>query len=80
VAVPLYGFVKGDTIGLLVVADEAETVQQLCQRLQEAADIRVAMFSPADIIHDGEVLSSTLTIGQSGLTALERIDVAPRNI
>jgi len=33
---PLYGFLDGDTIGLLIVADENESIASLARKLQEA--------------------------------------------
>ena len=32
--IPLYGFLQGDTVGLLILADEGETVQTLARKLQ----------------------------------------------
>jgi hypothetical protein len=39
--IPLYGFLEGDTIGLLVLADEEETLASLADKLQSAASVRV---------------------------------------
>jgi len=40
--IPLYGFLEGDTLGLLVLAEEDETVLELARKLQNAANLRVA--------------------------------------
>jgi hypothetical protein len=40
--VPLYGFLRGDTIGLLVLVHETDTVREIGRKLQEAAAVRVA--------------------------------------
>jgi hypothetical protein len=37
--IPLYGFLEGDTVGLLVLAEEGETILELARN---AASIRVS--------------------------------------
>ncbi len=73
--IPLYGFLEGDTIGLLIVAEENETVQDLAQKLQDGASIRVAPQEKVQVIYKEKVLDPTLTLVQAGLEALERFDV-----
>jgi len=73
--IPLYGFLEGDTIGLLIVAEANETVQDLAQKLQEGASIRVAPREKVQVVYKGTVLDPTLTLAQAGLEALERFDV-----
>ena len=41
-AIPLYVFVRGDTLGLVVLAGEGESVDELAQRLSRAAAPRGA--------------------------------------
>jgi toluene-4-monooxygenase system protein B len=76
-SVPLYGFRQGDTIGLLVVAEETDSIQILADKLQEAASIRVAPARKVHLIYKEKVLDPTLTIAQAGLQALDRFDVVP---
>ena len=73
--IPLYGFLEGDTIGLLIVAEENETVQDLAQKLQEGASIRVAPREKVQVVYKEKVLDPTLTLAQAGLEALARFDV-----
>ncbi len=73
--IPLYGFLEGDTIGLLIVAEETETVQALAQKLQEGASIRVAPREKVQVVYKEKVLDPWLTLAQAGLEALERFDV-----
>jgi Toluene-4-monooxygenase system protein B (TmoB) len=73
--IPLYGFLEGDTLGLLVLAEQGETVEQLARKLQEAAAIRVAHRDKIDFIYDGKVIDPGLTVTQAGLQALDRFDV-----
>jgi hypothetical protein len=35
--IPLYGFLQDDTVGLLILAEEGDTLQALAQKLQDAA-------------------------------------------
>lgn len=73
--VPLYGFMQGDTVGLLILADEADTVHSLAQKLQDAARIRVASKEQVQVVHNDKVIDPALTIEQAGLQALDRFDV-----
>ena len=74
-SIPLYGFVKGDTIGLLILADENDTVADLAAKLVSAASVRVAPRSGARVIYKGKVLESTQSLAEVGLGSLERFDV-----
>jgi hypothetical protein len=73
--IPLYGFLEGDTIGLLIVAEENKTVQDLAQKLQDGASLRVAPREKVQVIYKEQVLDPTLTLVQAGVEALERFDV-----
>ncbi|HEY9792855.1 MAG TPA: toluene-4-monooxygenase system B family protein [Candidatus Obscuribacterales bacterium] len=75
--IPLYGFLKGDTIGLLLLADETETMQQLAARLQEAASVRVKPSQSARLVFAGRALPAEATVAQAGMRALQRFDVIP---
>jgi Toluene-4-monooxygenase system protein B (TmoB) len=76
---PLYGFLEGDTLGLLMLAEEGETVLQLARRLQDAANIRVAHSDNVDFLYDGKTIDPVLTVAQAGLQALDRFDVIRRH-
>jgi hypothetical protein len=77
VLVPLYGFLRGDTIGLIVLVHDHETVADAARRLQEAAAVRVAPAREVCVQHNGRVLDPRSTIAEAGLEALERVDVIP---
>jgi len=74
-SIPLYGFLEGDTVGLLVLAEEAETVLDLARKLQDAANIRVAYKDRIDLVYNGRAVDPGLTVAQAGLQALDRFDV-----
>lgn len=77
-AMPLYGFRDGDTIGLLIVAEERETVGALAQKLQEAASVRVAPADEVELFHQNRKLDATITLEEAGFAALDRFDVRDR--
>ncbi len=76
--VPLYGFLRGDTIGLLVLVHDTDTVREIGRKLQEAASVRVAPKPASDVFVRGTLLHPELTVGEAGLSALERVDVVPK--
>jgi hypothetical protein len=73
--VPLYGFVAGDTLGVLVLVHDHETVRDLADRLQQAAAVRVAPRSRYRVLVRGKRLELQATVAQAGLTALDRVDL-----
>lgn len=75
--VPLYGFLKGDTIGLLVLVHDTDTVAEIARKLQQAAAVRVPPRAACSVYHAGHKLAPELTVAQAGLSALERVDVIP---
>jgi hypothetical protein len=77
--IPLYGFMEGDTLGLLVLAEEAQTVLELARKLQDAANIRVARNDDIQLLYSGKTLDPGLTVAQAGLQALDRFDVISRH-
>jgi hypothetical protein len=73
--IPLYGFVEGDTMGLLILAQEADTVAVLAEKLQQAARVRVPKRSRVKVIYGGRVLEPSQTLAECGLEELERVDL-----
>jgi hypothetical protein len=74
-SLPLYGFLEGDTVGLLIVADQNELISSLAHKLQEAGNIRVKPKSEVQLVYQGKVIDPALTVSGAGFTALERFDV-----
>jgi hypothetical protein len=77
-AIPLYGFLEGDTLGLLVLAEEGETILQLAGKLQDAASLRVARRADVDLIYNSKAIDPALTVAQAGLQPLDRFEVIGR--
>jgi hypothetical protein len=73
--VPLYGFLKGDTLGLLVLMHDHECVAELAERLTRAAAPRVAPGRPASVYHRGRKLDPASSVTDAGLCPLDRVDV-----
>ena len=77
-AIPLYGFLEGDTLGLLLLAEESETVLQLARKLQGAASLRVAHDDNIELIYNGKAIDPALTVTQAGFQELDRFAVISR--
>src|ERR1700739_1181286 len=77
-AIPLYGFLEGDTLGLLMLAEESETILQLARKLQQAASLRVARIHQIDLIYNGKAIDPALTVAQAGFQELDRFEVMSR--
>lgn len=74
-AIPLYAFVRGDTLGLVVLAGEAESVDDLAQRLARAAAPRVALDGKLRVLHRGKLLAGQLSLSEAGIKPLDRVDL-----
>jgi len=75
--VPLYGFLAGDTLGLLVLVHDEDRVHTIAEQLQLAACVRVAPRAQAQVYFRGQRLDPQLTVSQAGLAPLDRVDVVP---
>jgi hypothetical protein len=76
-SIPLYCFVRGDTLGLVVLAPEQELVSQLARRLARAAAPRVNATGQLRVLHRGQQLRGELTLREAGVRALDRVDLVP---
>lgn len=73
--VPVYGFVHGDALGLLVLVQHDDTVAVLGDTLQQAASVRVAPRPTVHLVWKGQRLDPSLTLDAAGLKALDRVDL-----
>jgi hypothetical protein len=73
--IPLYGFLQGDTVGLLILAEETETLQALARKLQDAASLRVAGRDHVQVVFNDKTMDPTMTVAEAALQALDRFDV-----
>jgi toluene monooxygenase system ferredoxin subunit len=74
-SLPLYGFLEGDTVGLLIDADKNESIASLAGKLQEAASIRVMPRPEVQLVYQGKIIDPALTVSEAGFTAFDRFDV-----
>ena len=74
-AIPLYGFMEGDTVGLLILAEEGDTLQTVAQKLQDAASLRVAGRDQVRVVYNDKTLDPAMTVVQAGMQPLDRFDV-----
>jgi len=72
---PVYGFLEGDTLGILMLIDEYQRVEDIISKLQELARVRVSTTVPMGLRHQGKVIDNRLTLSDAGIGALDRIDV-----
>lgn len=72
---PVYGFVEGDTLGLLILANPTGTVEELLRLVVQSASLRVGLPPDARLRHDGCVLDAAANVVEAGIQALDRVDV-----
>jgi hypothetical protein len=72
---PLYGFMEGDTIGMLIVADERESARSLAGKLRDAASLRVDGSRCTEVVYRGVVLDLDSTLAQADFKPLQRFDL-----
>ncbi|HEY6077548.1 MAG TPA: toluene-4-monooxygenase system B family protein [Polyangiaceae bacterium] len=74
-SIPLYAFVHGDTLGLVVLAPDGELVAELARRLARAAASRVTPSGRLRVLHRGKLLPGELSLREAGVRALDRVDL-----
>jgi hypothetical protein len=72
---PLYAFVEGDAMGVVVLGRPEETVEALAQRMLRATELRVARRGPFRIRSGERELTLRTTLGGQGVQPLDRIDL-----
>jgi len=77
--VPLYGFLRGDTIGMVVLVHDHQTMADVATVLQQAASVRVKPAPRARVYIGKRALDPSLTVKAAGLSALDRVDVVQEN-
>jgi hypothetical protein len=77
--IPLHCFVRGDTLGLVVLVQDRDTVDQVANSILRAAAPRVAPLERAALYFGARRLDPRLTVTQAGLTPLDRVDVVPED-
>ncbi|HMF41483.1 MAG TPA: toluene-4-monooxygenase system B family protein [Polyangia bacterium] len=73
--IPLYGFLEGDTIGLLVLANGDDSLAEVASKLQSAARLRAVIDGPITVLCGGQPIDPNTTVTEAGLQPLARVDV-----
>ena len=76
--IPLYGFLEGDTVGLLVLAEGDDSMAEIARKLQSAARLRAVIDGPVTVICEGKAVDPNATVAEAGLEPLSRFDVRRR--
>jgi hypothetical protein len=78
--IPIYGFLEGDTIGLLIFAYPHETAQDLINKLQKSASVRIAPRANMQLLYKDHPVVSTLTVKELGVQPLEHFFVVQGDV
>ena len=73
--IPLYGFLQGDTLGVLIFAEGDDTLKVLARKLQDEASLRVARKEVVHLVYKDQIMDSMMTVAEAGLQPLDRFDV-----
>jgi hypothetical protein len=66
---------EGDTIGVVIVADEHESVQSLMAKLRDATSLRTRVAPEMELVYNGIVLDPATTLTKADFVPLQRFDV-----
>jgi hypothetical protein len=72
---PLYGFVEGDTMGIVVLGRLEGTVGELGDNLLRAVGLRVARRRAYRILAGAHRLDPAAPLGSQGLAPLDRVEL-----
>jgi hypothetical protein len=73
--IPIYGFVEGDTMGVVILVEEQETILALTNKLLEAVSLRVDVDHQYEAIYQGLVLNPDEAVVTANLRPLQRLDL-----
>jgi hypothetical protein len=73
--IPLYGFLAGDTVGLLILAQADDSAETLSGKLQSAASVRVPPLRHPVVMYRGKRLHPRETVKEAAIQPLDRFDV-----
>ena len=72
---PLYGFVQGDTMGVVVLGRLDGTVAELGENLLRAVGVRVSPRGSYQLLAGARPLDPEATLGTAAMQPLDRIDL-----
>lgn len=77
--IPIYGFLEGDTLGLLILSSPSDSARELVCKMQISAEVRVLKLKANyDLYYKTEMVLPHITVEQLGLKPLDRVDIRIR--
>lgn len=76
--IPIYGFLAADTIGLLIMAYPTDTMQDLINKVQKSASIRVKPQLEMNLIYNHQIRALHSTVQEINMQPLEHFFVVNR--
>jgi hypothetical protein len=73
--IPLYGFLEGDTLGLLMLVQADTTLAELAEKLKSAARLRADPGERIAIWVGDRVVDASLSVADAKLEPLDRFEV-----
>ncbi len=73
--VPLYAFLQDDTLGLVILVQDSDSMTAVVTNLQQAACMRVAPRAGMRVRYNGTLIAPERSVADAGMGALDRIDV-----
>ena len=73
--IPVYGFVQGDTMGIVVLAHSDGTAADLAEKMMQATALRVARRPNFRVMAGDRALDPGATLRMLGLQPLDRVDL-----
>jgi hypothetical protein len=72
---PLYGYVEGDALGVVVLVRPDDSVRTLAARLLGAVALRRAPAGEGRVMAQGQLLDPRSTLRREGIEPLDRVDL-----
>jgi len=72
---PLYAFVQGDSMGVVVLAHSDGTAADLAEKLMQASAVRVGRREKFRVMSGERILDLGATLRMQGVQALDRVDL-----
>lgn len=73
--IPIYSFLEGDSLGLLIFAYEDETIQEIINKVQISANLRVKPRTDLNLYRNEKKFDPKMTVKEAGLLPLEIIHI-----
>lgn len=77
--IPVYGFLAGDTLGILLLLEEDDNAREIVAKLQRSSRLRVSPRADLCVVHAGVVIDPGARLADTPIESLDRVDVVPRD-